>query len=90
MGLNFTHRAAFGDIGEGDVHGSFDDLAKSTLVDLKARFPAVFEEPKYPVDRGEELNRLFEHKIDLVDPTLPPPRKKLYPLDDQELEELRK
>jgi hypothetical protein len=43
----------------------------------------------YPVDRGEELNRLFEHKIQLSDPDLPPPRRKLYPLDDDELKELR-
>ena len=43
----------------------------------------------YPVDRGDELNRLFEHKIELSDPSLPPPKRKLYPLDDLELAELR-
>ena len=43
----------------------------------------------YPVDRGDELNRLFEHKIELADPSLPPPKRKLYPLDDLELAELR-
>ena len=32
---------------------------------------------------------LFEHKIDLADPSLPPPKRKLYPLDDNELVELR-
>ena len=29
--FNFTHRAAFGDIGEGDKHGNFKTLADSTL-----------------------------------------------------------
>lgn len=33
---------------------------------------------------------MFEHKIDLKDPTLDPPRRKLYPLDATELEELKK
>ena len=87
--MNFTHRAAFGEIGEGDKHGNLQSLADSTLERLQACFPEVFKEPVYPVDRGEELNRVFEHKIELSDPTLPPPKRKLYPLDDLELAELR-
>ncbi len=57
---------------------------------MKNTFPEVFSEPKFPVDRGEELNKLFEFHIDLKDPSAPPPCKKLYPLDHDELAELRK
>ena len=42
------------------------------------------------MDRGPDLNKIFEHKIELVDPKAQPPTRKLYPLDDLELEELRK
>jgi hypothetical protein len=87
--LNFTHRAAFGEVGLGDSHGELKQLAADTVAHLQRCFPEVFKEPKYPVDRGPELNRFFEHKIDLVDPDLPPPRRKLYPLDDIELKELK-
>jgi hypothetical protein len=55
---------------------------------LKRIYPEVFREPTYPVDRGN-LNKFFEHRIDLVDPEKPPPKRKLYPLDDAELKELR-
>lgn len=89
MSLNFTHRSAFGSYGKGDVHGDFEALAKETVEYLGKTYPSVFEPPTYPVDRGE-LNDLFQHKIDLVDPHAPPPKRKLYPLDDLELQELRK
>jgi hypothetical protein len=29
--INFTHRAAFGEIGEGDKHGSLKQLAEDTV-----------------------------------------------------------
>ena len=32
----------------------------------------------------------FEHTVPLVDETAPPPKRKLYPLDQRELEELKK
>jgi hypothetical protein len=87
--LNFTHRAAFGEIGAGDKHGSLKQLAEDTVQHLQRCFPEVFREPTYPVDRGEELNRVFEHRIELANPELPPPKRKLYPLDDAEMKELR-
>jgi hypothetical protein len=87
--LNFTHRAAFGELGAGDQHGGLKQLADDTVKHLQRCFPEVFKEPVYPVDRGEELNRIFEHRISLTDPDLPPPRRKLYPLDDDEMKELR-
>ena len=32
----------------------------------------------------------FEHTVPLVDVTAPPPKRKLYPLDQRELKELKK
>jgi hypothetical protein len=48
----------------------------------------VFREPTYPVDRGD-LNEFFEHRIELADPNKAPPKRKLYPLDDAKIQELR-
>jgi hypothetical protein len=87
--LNFTHRSSHGEIGSGDQHGDLKQLAIDTLAHLQRCFPHVFSEPTYPVDRGEKLNRLFEHHITLADPTKPPPKRKLYPLDEGEMQELR-
>jgi hypothetical protein len=54
---------------------------------LKRDFVSVFEEPVYPVKRD---GYVFEHKIPLLDESLPPPKRRLYPLDSVELEELKK
>ena len=56
------------------------------LSELKNTHAKVFSEPTYPVRCG---NKIFQHKIELADPSLPPPKRKLYPLDNVELEELK-
>ena len=68
MQLNFTHRSAYGSYGEGDLHGNLRDLADSELAKLMSTHPTVFSEPVFPVSRGEEIDRIFEHSIDLQDP----------------------
>jgi hypothetical protein len=42
----------------------------------------------YPVDRSD-CPRNFQHSIPLKDENAPPPKRKLYPLDTVELEELK-
>ena len=55
---------------------------------LKDKYPQVFEEPVYPVDRSA-CPAQFEHEIPLVDENATPPKRKLYPLDTKELAELK-
>lgn len=62
------------------------ELADSELSRLKLEFPEVFETPVFPVKRENEC---FEHKIPLVDETADPPKRRLYPLDNTELTELK-
>ncbi len=51
--LNFTHCTAHGVDGEQSVeHGEYADLASDELARLKGKFPSVFEEPTFPVDRS--------------------------------------
>jgi hypothetical protein len=86
--LHFTHCTAHG--GDGDKafkHGDLSELAVSELARLKSEFPAVFSEPKYPVKRD---GNVFEHRIPLVDENAAPPKRRLYPLDGVELDELKK
>lgn len=45
----------------------------------------MFTEPTFPVAREKE----FEHHIKLTDPNAPPPKRRLYPLDEVELQELK-
>ena len=52
---------------------------------LKATFGSVFTEPTYPVNRASHQ----QHKIKLVDPSAPPPKRRLYPLSEAELKELK-
>ena len=88
--MNFTHRAAHGGGDDADAQSAkLGDLAKETMGKLKTKYPEVFSEPKYPVDRSN-CPQKFEHKIPLVDENAPPPKRKLYPLDAKELEELKK
>ncbi len=65
-----------------------ENLATQHLAKLKNSYPLVFSEPKYPVDRSN-CPYNFEHSIPLVDESAPPPKRKLYPLDGRELEELK-
>ena len=71
-----------------DDHGRYATIASTTLADLQKTFPKVFSEPTYPVDRTD-VGVTFEHDIILEDPTKPPPKKKLYTLDDEELKALK-
>ena len=49
----------------------------------------MFSDPVYPVDRsGCDLQ--FEHTIPLIDEGAAPPKRRLYPLDNVELVELKK
>lgn len=53
---------------------------------LKHTFGNVFTEPKFPIKRDETM----QHKIELKDPQAPPPKRRLYPLAEDELAELKK
>ena len=88
MRLNFTHRTSHGDIGEGDQHGEYADEAQKMLTKLKSVHGSVFADPKYPIDR-HSLGVNFDHEIKLKDPSKDPPKRKLYPLDAEELAELK-
>ena len=48
----------------------------------------MFSEPTFPIDRSA-VGIEFEHEIRLKDETADPPKRKLYPLDNVELEELK-
>lgn len=82
----FTHRHAFGTTG-GDKPVS-DKLAADCLQDFKDKFPSVFADPVFPIVRDASVQ--FEHRIRLKDESAPPPRRKIYPLDQTELAELKK
>jgi hypothetical protein len=55
---------------------------------LKLKYPEVFVEPKYPVNRDKCSNNI-EHEIRLKDESAAPPKRRIYPLDNAELEELK-
>ena len=63
-------------------------LATESMTELKTKYPEVFVDPVYPVDRSD-CPAQFEHSIPLVDESAPPPKRKLYPLDTTELAELK-
>ena len=63
-----------------------NELANTELARLKSEFSEVFETPVFPVKRENEC---FEHRIPLVDETADPPKRRLYPLDNTELAELK-
>lgn len=79
--LHFTHRAAHGS--EGTVRKS--SKGEQLLDQVEMEFPSVFAEPTYPITEGRDPFR-----IKLVDEAAVPPRRKLYPLSELELTELRK
>ena len=78
--LNFTHRLAHG----GQVKEAAFEGSHELLGELETAFPKVFDEPQYPIT----ANRT-PFTIELVDPALPPKRRKLYPMSSLELDELR-
>ncbi len=55
------------------------------MSELKREYSAVFAEPTFPIARPDHMR----HKIELADPTAPPPKRRLYPLSDAELAELK-
>ena len=55
---------------------------------MKAKYPEVFAEPKYPVSR-EGTGADIKHEIRLIDESAAPPKRRIYPLDNAELEELK-
>ncbi len=68
------------------MHGNLSQLADQELKRLKVKYPSVFEEPVYPVKRS---GKVFEHSIPLKDESAEPPKRRLYPLDKDELAELK-
>ena len=85
--LAFTHRHAHGDLGDGGDHGVYDTEAGKQLEKLKSKYANVFAEPQYPLRRGGDP--VYAFRIPLKDQLKDPPRKKLYPLDADELAELK-
>ena len=55
------------------------------MTKLKNKFGSVFIEPTYPVSREQHS----QHRITLADPSFPPPKRRLYPLSENELKELK-
>ena len=77
--LTFTHRLAHGrQVKEAAFEGS-----REFLGELESAFPKVLYELQYPIT----ANRI-PFTIELVDPALPPKRRKLYPMSSLELDEL--
>ena len=85
--LGFTHRTAHGELGDGGKHGVYDAEAKVELDYLKTNFASVFADPVYPIQCDND--KVYEFRILLKDQLKDLPRKKLYPLDKEELEELK-
>ena len=54
------------------------------LTELEWEHPTVFIKPSYPIKTNRKL-----FMMPLIDPSLPPKRRKLYPLSYLELDELK-
>ena len=78
--LHYIHRAAHGS----ETIGIKSAASERLLDDLEREFPQVFAEPVYPIHKGRDPFR-----IKLVDEAVQPKRRKLYPLLELELQELR-
>ena len=69
----------------GDTTDKVVNVKSEQLLDeLEVRYPQVFNEPTYPI-----IENRVPFTIPLVDHTIPPPKRKLYPLSELELKELR-
>ena len=55
------------------------------MKNLKNKFSTVFTEPSFPISRPKHQ----QQNIKLLDPTQPPPNRRLYPLNETELIELK-
>ena len=78
--MHFTHHAAHGDTTDKVVNVKSEQL----LDELEVRYPQVFKGPTYPI-----IENRVPCTIPLVDSMIPPLKRKLYPLSEPELEELR-
>ena len=78
--MYFTHRVAHGDTTDKVVNVKSEQL----LDDFEVWYPQVFKELTYPI-----IENRVPFTIPLVDSIIPPPKRKLYPLIELELEELR-
>ena len=88
LALNFTHRSTLGGGDDADAAGQNAELASAELARLKAKYSTVFTEPTYPV-HWSSCPEEFHHEIPLVDEGAAPPKRKLYPLNSNELAELK-
>ena len=62
------------------MHGqTFDSVMASKWKALLSEYTDVFEAP------GKPIARAVDHRIDLLDPTAPPPRPRLYRMSEDEL-----
>ena len=58
---------------------STDTARRERWESLLTEYADVFEPPSKPVSRP------IDHRIDLIDPTAPPPRSRLYRMSEDEL-----
>ena len=79
--LNFTHRSAHG----GQAHEARFEGSQELLDELKSAHPQIFAEPSYPI-----TDNRVPFTIPLIDPSVQPKKRKLYPMSSLELEELQK
>ena len=77
--LNFTHRSAHG----GQAHEAQFEGSGELLDELKSAHPQIFAESSYPITDNHVL-----FTIPLIDPSVQPKKRKLYPMLSLELEEL--
>ena len=77
--LNFTHRSAH----SGQAHEAQLEGSQELLDELKTAHPKIFAEPEYP-----STDNRVPFTILLIDPSVQPKKRKLYPMMSFELEEL--
>ena len=83
--LYFTYHTAFGTLeGGNDAEIVPSPEAKQLLGEILAEFTAVFTEPTFPTP-----DRPIKHPIVLKPGCDVPPKWKLYPLAEDELQELK-
>ena len=78
--LHYIHRAAHGS----ETIGIKSAASERLLDNLEREFPQVFAEPVYPINKGRNPFR-----IKLVNKVVQPKCRKLYPVSELELQELR-
>ena len=79
--LHFTHRSAH----SGQAHEARFEGSQELLDELKSAHPQIFAEPMYPITDNH-----VPFTIPLIDPSMQPKKRKLYPMLSLEPEELQK